>query len=120
MLQDKEVVKMYSEAKPYLPDTHMRMLALEILHFYKETGKVELADIISEINGREELTKSLNEIILLDLKETYTKEQIYDYFKVIREFNIEYEINRLKKQMKEETIPKEKAKLPQKIIELKV
>lgn len=120
MLQDKEVVKMYSEAKPYLPDTHMRMLALEILHFYKETGKVELADIISEINGREELTKSLNEIILLDLKETYTKEQIYDYFKVIREFNIEYEINRLKKQMKEETIPKEKAKLAQKIIELKV
>lgn len=120
MMQDKEVVKMYNEVKPYLPNNNMRMLALEILHFYKENGKIVIADLFNEIRDREDLTKLANEILILDLKETYTKEQIYDYFKVIREWNIEYEINRLKKLIKEETIPQKKAELAQKIVELKV
>lgn len=120
MMQDKEVVKMYNEVKPYLPNTDMRMLALEILHFYKENGNISIADFMSEISDREELMMLARKIILLDLNEKYTKSQIYDYFKVIREFNIEYEIERLKKKMKEETVPTKKAELAKKIVELKV
>lgn len=120
MLQDKEVVKMYSEVKPHLPDASMRMLALEILHFYKENGKIEIADIISKCAEKEEKEKQISQILTLNLPESYTKEQIYDYFKVIREGNIKEEIRRLKNKMKEENIPQEKAKLAQKIVELKV
>lgn len=120
MLASKEVVKWYIKEKPFLPNSECRMLAMEITHFYKENGKVELADIMTEVSDRESLLTLINKTIMLPLKEEYSKDEIYDYFGVIREYNIDYEIARLKKQMAGETLSAEKAKIASQIVALKV
>ena len=63
---------------------------------------------------------TLGEILSLPLKEEYTLDEIEDYIAAIRQYNVRYEQRRLKEEMKKITDPLEKAKIAQKIIELKV
>ena len=57
--------------------------------------------------------------MFLNLKEEFTEQEIEDYIKQIQEYNIQVEIKRLQKKMKEETLPMEKAKIMEQIIVLK-
>lgn len=119
MLHDKEAIKIYMQEKPFLPKPVCRMVALEIVHYYKEHAKIEQADIVTLVSEKPESAACLKEILLLPLKETCKKEEIMDYCKVIHEYNIDYEINRLKKKLSEETNAMEKAKIAEQIVSLK-
>ncbi|MDD3341293.1 MAG: DNA primase [Bacilli bacterium] len=119
MLCDTEVIKIYMQEKPFLPRDTSRMLALEIVHYYKENSKIELADIISLVSEQKEVATLLQEILLLPLNDIYKKEEILDYCKVIRDYNVNYEMNRLKKKLTEETNIEEKTKIAEQIVQLK-
>lgn len=119
MLKHPEVIKLYDKKITYMPDENYRILAREISYFYKKFGYINIADLISSINN-EELIKLIGQIEMLNLKETYTIEEIDDYINTIWEYNAKFEINSLKEKIKRETNPLEKAKLAQKIVELKV
>ena len=57
---------------------------------------------------------------MLDLKENYTIDEIMDYIRVIKEYNIDYEMNRLKLEMGKTVDPIKKAEIAQKIVDLKI
>lgn len=120
MLLDTDVVKIYLQKKPYFPNQYYQKLALEIAHFYTENRCVNIADIITRVEGEKEVKNAIQKIVSLDLDEVYKKEEIYDYIKVIYDYNIEFEIKRLKNKMLEETIPKEKALIAEQIVKLKM
>lgn len=120
MLLDKEVIKSYINAKSFFPTDAYRALALEIVHFYKETSQFVLADFLTEMEGKEDISLTVKEIMSLPLKEEYSKEEIGDYIITIREYNIQSEIKRLQKKMREEVSPIGQAQIAKEIVALKV
>lgn len=119
MLRDVAAIKVYEKKVTFMPTKEFRNLAREICCFYKEYGRIELADFMTYISQNETMQKALSDILSLSLKEEAKEEEYLDYAKVIREYSIKDEINRLKKMM-DGASTEEKTKLATKIVELRL
>lgn len=120
MLKDQKVISIYNKRVGFMPTEKYRFLGQEINYFYKEYGNFNLADFFSYLKDNEQLIKTIGEIQSLNLKNEYTLEEIDEYIFVIKEYHINEECNRLLEKMKQETSSVEKAKIANKIKELKV
>ena len=100
-----------------------RKLAYEISYYYKKKCSIDginEADFITHLSSEnEKLLNVLGEINRLGLKEEFTQDEIDDYINVINEFNLKKECNNLGEKIHNELSPIEKAKLLQRIIDLK-
>lgn len=119
MLRSDEVIDSYEKKVTYMPTERYRFFAREISFYYKENKSMNLADFISFLSEDENNLNTLKEITNLNLKETYTKEEIEDYIRVIKEHNIDTEIKRLMGEMKQITDSIEKAKIAEQIVNLR-
>ncbi|MBR3209224.1 MAG: DNA primase [Bacilli bacterium] len=119
MLKSEEVIRMYDKKITFMPDKEYRQLAREISAYYKNCGKISEADFIDYIEGDEELTDTIKKININMTKEKYSEEEIEDYIKVIKEYNVKSIINEMQEKMKNITDPIKKAEIAQKIINLK-
>ncbi|MBS7020700.1 MAG: DNA primase [Firmicutes bacterium] len=119
MLRDVSAIKIYEKKVTFMPTKEFRNLAREICCFYKEYGRIELADFMTYIGQNETMQKALSEILSLSLKEEAKEEELLDYAKVIREYSIKDEIKRLQKLMIGAST-EEKTKLATKIVELRL
>lgn len=120
MIRSREVIHMYDNKITYMPTEAYRYLAREISYYYKTYGSINEADFITFISDNDTMVKTMGEILSLELKETYQIEEIEDYIKTIRDYNLEVEKKRLTGLMKEETDPLKKATIASKIVALKV
>lgn len=118
MLESQEVIQLYQKQVTYMPTKEYRMLALRISCFYKDNGFINVADFMTAIQEDQEMTKTLDEILSLDLKEDYTMNEIMDYIHTIHECGIQFQCKRLKELMQLEIDPMKKAEIGQKIVEL--
>ena len=118
MLREEDAIKKYQKKITYMPTIEYRYLAREISMFYNENGYINISDLISNIKD-EKLIKTLGEIESLNLSEEYNQEEIEDYIKVIKDYNVNYEINKLKEEMANTTDPLVKASIGSKIVEFK-
>ena len=118
MLREKDAILRYQKKITYMPTLEYRYLAREISLFYNEHGYINISDLIDNLND-DKLIKALGEIESLNLPEEYKKEEIDDYIKVIKDYNVNYEINKLKEEMASTTDPLIKASIGTKIIEFK-
>ena len=96
-----------------------RKLACYISCFYKEYGYVNIADLITYLSNYEDIGNALNEIINLDLKDEFSLSEINDYIFVIKSYNINNEIKKLQLEQRKETDICNKAKIAQRIVELR-
>ena len=119
MLKSEEVIRMYDKKITFMPDKEYRQLAREISAYYKNCGKISEADFIDYIEGDEELTDTIKKININMTKEKCSEEEIEDYIKVIKEYNVKSIINEMQEKMKNITDPIKKAEIAQKIINLK-
>ena len=121
MLKNKEVIKVYNNKITYMPDEKYRILAREIVSYYKINGIINTADLITELlKSNKELVKVIGDIEASGYKDEYNLDEINDYINVIKEYNIKNELNRIKKEMKQEPDPIKRAEIAQKIVELKM
>ena len=118
MLQYENVIKMYQKNIGYMPTDKYRKLAFEIYYFYKNNNYINVSDLMVLLNDDQEKIDTINEINLLNLKDEYTNEEIMDYIKTIRDYNIKVESKRLKDLMKKELDPLKKAEYAEKILEI--
>ena len=118
MLNNDNVVKLYKKNIGYMPTDKYRKLAFEISQFYKKYKYISISELMIELRDDEELMNTINEIITLNLKDEYTDEQINDYIKTIKNYNIKIESNRLKDLMRMEIDPIKKAEYAEKILEI--
>lgn len=114
MLRSKEVIRDYNKKTTYFPTDRYRRLAYEITHFYKDNKYIDVADLLSNLSD-DELIKTINEIEMLDLPDKPMEFEIDDYINVITEYNINYEINRLREKLKQSSNINEKAEILEKI-----
>ncbi|MBP3919940.1 MAG: DNA primase [Bacilli bacterium] len=119
MLISEDVVKMYDEHVTYMPNDEYRRLAYYIDCFYKENGYIELADIMTYLSNFKNMIDTVSKITNLNLKDEFTKNEIYDYIYTIRDLSIKNEIKKLRDIQKKEVELKKKNEIMEKIIELK-
>lgn len=117
MLNSKEVIKLYSEEKPHFSNLNYSILARNLIFYSKEKQKIKVSELLTYFNGDEEIIKTIQELIQLDLKDEYTKDEIKDYIKVMKEKNINEDIKRLQNNMKQENDKNKKVELLKQIVE---
>ena len=118
MLNNSNVIKIYKNNIGYMPTEKYRKLAFEIGYFYKNNNYINVSDLMVDLNENEDLLNTIKEINLLNLPDEYTEEQILDYIKTIRNYNVKVESNRLKDLMSMELDPIKKAEYAEKILEI--
>ena len=119
MLHFKEVIKLYNKKVAYMPSERFRFLAREISLYYKEHNEFNIADFMTTITD-EQLNNTLSYILRLNLNESYNDREIEDYINVIKEYNMNYQIKRLREKMNNISDPLEQAQVAEEIKKLKI
>ena len=120
MLNKQDIIDKVESERLVFPTEALRALESEIVYFYHKYGFINEADFYTYLTPKEELLNLLNEVLEMDLKTTLTKEELYDYFKVIREYNFKKTINNLEEKIKNETDPVMQVKYAEEIRKLRI
>ena len=120
MLNKQDIIDMVEAEHLVFPTEALRALESEIVYFYHKYGFINEADFYTYLTPKGELLNLLNEVLEMDLKTTLTKEELYDYFKVIREYNFKKTINNLEEKIKNETDPLMQVKYAEEIRKLRI
>ena len=120
MLNNDWVVSQVEKERLIFPSEETRILSNEIIYYYKKYGIINVADFYTYIQDKENILVLLNSILASNYSEKTTKEELFEYFKVVREYGINQEIKRLTNLMKKEVDPLEQAKIVEKIRKLRI
>ncbi|MDD4036394.1 MAG: DNA primase [Bacilli bacterium] len=120
MLKSKEIINLYELNVSYLPTAICRVLANEIIYYYKKHGNISTADFITYLGDNKELIELVGDIESLNLKENYSVDEVDDYIKVLKEFNVNSEIERLTDLIKNEIDISKKVEYAETIRKLKM
>ena len=119
MLKDGRVINMVEKRVGYFPDKNIRELFNEIIYYFHKYGIINVADFISYISDREEILRTLRDIIAMGIKEDFQIEEIEDYIFVINEYHKEVRVNNLNKKLKEEKDPLKQAEISMEIMKIR-
>ena len=119
MLKDDRVINMVEKRVGYFPDKNIRELSNEIIYYFHKYGIINVADFISYISDREEILRTLRDIIAMGIKEDFQIEEIEDYIFVINEYHKEVRVNNLNKKLKEEKDPLKQAEISMEIMKIR-
>ncbi|MBP5678275.1 MAG: DNA primase [Bacilli bacterium] len=120
MLNKDWVITQVEKEKIIFPTEVMRTMCSEIIYYYKKYGTINVADFYTYIQDKENLLGFLNNILAEDYVEDTTKDELFLYFHVIKEYIKNQEIKRLTNMMKIEVDPIEQAKIVEKIRKLRL
>ena len=118
-INHNELIDMYSKNMVYMPTDIYRFLLKEIIYYYQHYGPIKPSDLISYLGDQENLITCLIGIINLDYQNEYSSDEIEDYIKVIKEYNIKLEQKRLTAQLKNEMDDLKKQELVVKLVSLR-
>ena len=119
MLKNEKVLNMVENRVGYFPDKNIRELSNEIIYYFHKYGIINVADFISYISDREEILRTLRDIIAMGIKEDFQIEEIEDYIFVINEYHKEVRVNNLNKKLKEEKDPLKQAEISMEIMKIR-
>ena len=120
MLTNEWVISEIEKEKLLLPEEDVRILVQEIIYYYKTYGVMNIADFYTYIRNKEELITSLNSILNNNYNEEVTKDILYTYLEVVRNYSKEKQKKLLEEKMKKEIDPLEQAKLADEIRKLRI
>lgn len=120
MLNNDWVISQVEAERVVFPSEESRILSSEIIYYYKLYGNINVADFYTYVQDKEDILVLLNSILAGNYNEETTKEELFLYFKVIREYRSNQEIKRLTNLMKKEVDPLEQAKIANKIRTLRM
>ncbi len=120
MLNQEFVISAVEEERLVFPKEIQRIMINEICYFYKKYGVINIADFYTYIQDKKELLGFLNDILASRYRDEISKNELQEYFEVIRENSLRLEIQRLQKKIEEETDPLEQAKISERIRKLRI
>lgn len=120
MLNNDWVISQVEKDRVVFPNEEGRVLASEITYYYQLYGKINVADFYTYVQDKESVLVLLNSILGENYSEETTKEELFKYFNVIKDYRRSQEIERLTKLMSEEVDPIEQAKIGNKIMKLRM
>ena len=120
MLNKQDIIDKVESEHLVFPTEALRALESQIVYFYHKYGFINEADFYTYLTPKVELLNLLNEVLEMDLNTTLTEEELYDYFKVIREYNYKKTINNLEEKIKNEQDPVMQVKYAEEIRKLRI
>ena len=120
MLNNDWVITQVERERLIFPTEVMRSTCSEIIYYYKNYGTINVADFYTYIQDKEDILGFLNIVLAGEYRDTTNKEELFEYFKVIREYIEKQEIKRLTNLMKKEIDPIEQAKITERIRKLRL
>ena len=120
MLNNDWVISQFEKEKIIFPNEGSRLLASEIVYYYTTYGNINIPDFYTYVQDKEEVVNFLNDILASNYIESTTKDDLFEYFGVIREYSRTQEIKRLTKSLQKEVDPIEQAKIAEKIRKLRI
>lgn len=120
MLTNDWVISDVERERLLLPEDDVRILVQEIIYYYKTFGVITVADFYTYIQSKKELLAVVDEILNSSYNDVVSKDELYLYFKVIREYSKKKQIERLEEKMNKEVDPLEQAKLADEIRKLRI
>ena len=120
MLNNDWIITQVEKEKLIFPREEIRATCSEIIYYYKNYGSINVADFYTHVQDKQNILNFLNNVLAEDYLESTSKEELLDYFKVVREYSIKEEIKRLTNLMKKEVDPIEQAKIVEKIRKLRL
>ena len=81
---------------------------------------MDVADFYTYIQDKDNIVSLLNSILASNYNESTTKEELFEYFNVVRDYGKNQEIKRLTNLMKKEVDPLEQAKIVEQIRKLRL
>ena len=120
MLNNDWVITQVEKERLIFPNEVMRTTCNEIIYYYQKYGSINVADFYTYIQDKDNILLFLNNILASNYMESTNKEELFLYFKVVREYSVKGEIKRLTNLMKKEVDPLEQAKIVEKIRKLRL
>ena len=119
MTKDSSIIDLVEKEITYFPAETIRVLSNEIIYFYHKYGVFNIADFISYLSSKDEIIKEFNDILNMNLKDKYSREEIIDYIKVVNSYPVNKKTDELNKKLKEEKDPIKQANILAEILILK-
>ena len=120
MVSNKKYLDEFKNAALYFVDAPYRYLLTEIEYYYKKYTTIEIADFYTYLMDKEDILELFKNIVSYIDNDIINDEAINDFMKVIKDYNVRLEINRLKDLMKNTYDELEKAKILEKIKLLRI
>lgn len=119
MLRNKDAVLIYQNNVSYLNDPTLSKIAMEILEFYEINRYINITDFTVFLEDKTDLIEKSLIIDDLSLPDEVNTDILMDYVKTIDEGILKREIEKTKKQIKEEMDVAKKISLTEKLRNLK-
>ena len=111
MTKSPDVVLKAEDTVSMILDDKKRRLFNEIIAYYHKYGQLIVADFITYLETETNVADTFQDIFTLNLKSTYTKEEIEDYIKCINYYYKKNIIDKLNEDLKKETDPMKQASI---------
>ena len=111
MIKSPDVVLKAEDTVSMILDDKKRRLFNEIIAYYHKYGKLIVADFITYLETETNVADTFQNIFTLNLKSTYTKEEIEDYIKCINYYYKKNIIDKLNEDLKKEPDPMKQASI---------
>lgn len=119
MIVSGEVVRYAEDKVSMIMDNKKRRLYNEIIYYYHKYGGLILADFITYLTMKTDVSEVLNEIMSKPLKQEYTLEEIEDYIKCVNEYYKKSIIDKLKLDLSKEPDPMKQANILKEIMKIR-
>ena len=120
MVRYEEVLKIFERNRCFFPNQAFRFLSNELIYFYRKYDRLDIADFLTFINGKDDLISALREVENLNIPEKYNIEAIQNYIDLLNDYGREIEIKRLNNLVKNELNEDKKLEIINQITKLKV
>ena len=101
MITNKKCLDYYDSGRINFLTEDERYLASEISYYNNKYGSITIADFYTYLSDKEKLKQLLDRSMELELEEVEEK-TLLDYINTLKEYQVEEEIKKLKKKIKEE------------------
>ncbi len=103
MTVSPEIIDKVTNKVIMIMDDKKRRLFNELIYYYHKYGDIVIADFITYLNTKTDIYDVFEEIINMNLKKEYSKEEIEDYIKCVNEYYQVDKIEKLKLELNTET-----------------
>ena len=119
MVVSGQVVEKAENEVSMIIDNKKRRLFNEIIYFYHKYGEIIIADFITYLTIKTDVSDTFMDIINKSIKKEYTSEEIEDYIKCINECYKKSIIDKLKLDLSREPDPMKQANILKEIMKIR-
>lgn len=119
MMNSPSYIKMFQKKLGFIPISKYRSIANEIMYYYELNKTIDMADFISFIANKEELSKNTREIIGGIINDNLNDNDMEKYLEIVRELINKKEIEKLMQEMKSTMDKNKKYEIGEKIAKIK-